>query len=196
MSGWSSHITAQKCTVQLRRLVRMRFLYQPIIPPRMVAMGFPSRRSESLVLCGRTEATSTRAIRTVVFGEKSGRFEAIVFRFKKSGRPWAYSSSSIVGVYLALCAFVTQTLHPEKLTFLSAYTIEVVSLAMLILSEGVGLKRLKLIQSSRLNASAIVRDVNAGALLVQRPTTRSCFAAEISADRIRNQRIAAQIGYR
>ena len=48
----------------------MRFLYQPIIPPRMVAMEFPSRRSESLVLCGRTEAAN--AI-TVVFGEKSGR---------------------------------------------------------------------------------------------------------------------------
>ena len=58
MSEWSSHIAAQKCTVQLRRLVRMRFLYQPIIPPRMVAMGFLSRRSESLVLCGRTEAAT------------------------------------------------------------------------------------------------------------------------------------------
>ena len=38
----------------------MRFLCQPIIPPRMVAMGFLSRRSESLVLCGRTEAANTR----------------------------------------------------------------------------------------------------------------------------------------
>ena len=55
MSEWNSHITAQECTVQLRHLVRMRFLYQPIIPPRMVAMGFLSRRSESLVLCGRIE---------------------------------------------------------------------------------------------------------------------------------------------
>ena len=51
----------------------MRFLYQPIIPPRMVAMGFQSRRSESLVLCGRTEAAN--AI-TEVFDEKSGRFDA------------------------------------------------------------------------------------------------------------------------
>jgi hypothetical protein len=56
MSEWSSHIAAQECTVQLRRLVRMRFLCQPIIPLRMVAMGFLSRRSESLVSCGRTEA--------------------------------------------------------------------------------------------------------------------------------------------
>ena len=33
-------------------------LYQPIIPPHMVAMGFLSCRSESLVLCGRTEAAN------------------------------------------------------------------------------------------------------------------------------------------
>ena len=51
----------------------MRFLYQAIIPPRMVAMGFLSHRSESLVLCGRTEAAN--AI-TVAFGEKSGPFDA------------------------------------------------------------------------------------------------------------------------
>ena len=46
----------------------------------------------------------------------------------------------IVGVSLTLCAYIGYTLHPEKLTFLSAYTIEVVSLALLILSAGVGLK--------------------------------------------------------
>jgi hypothetical protein len=58
----------------------------------------------------------------------------------------------IVGVSLALCACVGQTLHPDKLTFLSAYTIEVVSLALLILSAGVGLKRIEsLVQISRLN---------------------------------------------
>jgi hypothetical protein len=60
MSALSSHIAARKCTVQLRPLVRMRFLYQPIIPPRMVATGFLSRRSESLVLCGRTETASAK----------------------------------------------------------------------------------------------------------------------------------------
>jgi hypothetical protein len=58
----------------------------------------------------------------------------------------------IVGVSLALCAYVGQTLHPEKLTFLSAYTIQVASLALLILSAGVGLKRIEsLVQISRLN---------------------------------------------
>jgi hypothetical protein len=46
----------------------------------------------------------------------------------------------IVGISVALCAYVGLTLHPEKLTFLSVYTIEVVSLALLILSAGVGLK--------------------------------------------------------
>ena len=39
----------------------MRFLYQPIIPPRMVAMGPPSPRSESRVLSGRTEAAKAIA---------------------------------------------------------------------------------------------------------------------------------------
>src|SRR5436309_631571 len=38
-------------------------LCQAIIPPRMVAMGFPSRRPESLVLCGRTEAADALARR-------------------------------------------------------------------------------------------------------------------------------------
>lgn len=80
MSEWSSRITAQERTVQVKRLVRMRFLYQPIIPPRMVAMGFLSHRSESLVLCGRTDAGN--AI-TVAFGEKSGRFGAGASRAQK-----------------------------------------------------------------------------------------------------------------
>jgi hypothetical protein len=58
----------------------------------------------------------------------------------------------IVGVSLALCGYVGQTLHPEKLTFLSAYTIEVISLALLILSAGVGFKRIEsLVQIIRLN---------------------------------------------
>ena len=83
MSEWSSHITAQKCTVQLRRLVRMPFLCQPIIPPRMVAMGFPLRRCESLVLCGRTE--SANAI-TVALGDKSGRFDAAASCLRKKWR--------------------------------------------------------------------------------------------------------------
>jgi hypothetical protein len=83
MSEWSSRIAAQRCTVQQRRLVRMRFLYQPIIPLRMVAMGFLSRRSESLVLCGRTEAAN--AI-TEVFDEKSGRFDAAASRLRKNWR--------------------------------------------------------------------------------------------------------------
>ena len=58
----------------------MRFLYQPIIPPRTVAMGFLLRRSESLVLFGRTEAA--HAI-TGVVGERSGRFAAAASLLKK-----------------------------------------------------------------------------------------------------------------
>ena len=40
----------------------MRFLCRPIIPPRMVAMGLLSRRSGSLVLCGRTEAADAEDV--------------------------------------------------------------------------------------------------------------------------------------
>jgi hypothetical protein len=68
----------------------MRFLYQPIIPPRMGAMGFLSYRSESLVLCGRIEAAN--AI-TVAFGEKSGRFGAGASRLRQAWR---------AGVFFAL----------------------------------------------------------------------------------------------
>jgi hypothetical protein len=49
----------------------------------MVAMGFLSYRSESLVLCGRTEAAN--AI-TVAFGEKSGGFGAGAPRLRQAWR--------------------------------------------------------------------------------------------------------------
>src|SRR5215475_5954622 len=76
----------------------------------------------------------------------------------------------IVGVSLALCAYVGYTLHPEKLTFISAYTIEVVSLALLILSAGVGLKRIQsLVQISRLNGQLLDAIEKRGALMVAKP---------------------------
>ena len=80
MSEWNSHIAAQECTVRLRRLVRMRFLYQPIIPPRTGARGFLLRRSESPVLFGRTEVAHAIAR---VAGERSGRFAAAASLLKK-----------------------------------------------------------------------------------------------------------------
>ena len=76
----------------------------------------------------------------------------------------------IVGVSLALCAYVGYTLHPEKLTFLSAYTIEVVSLALLILSAGVGLKRVKsLVQTSGLNGQLFDAIEKRGAIMASKP---------------------------
>jgi hypothetical protein len=76
----------------------------------------------------------------------------------------------IVGVSLALCAYVGQTLHPEKLTFLSAYTIEVVSLALLILSAGVGLKCIEsLVQISRLNGQLLDAIEKRGAVMAAKP---------------------------
>ena len=76
----------------------------------------------------------------------------------------------IVGASLALCAYVGYTLHPEKLTFLSAYTMEVVSLALLILSAGVGLKRIEsLVQISRLNGQLLDAIENRGAVMAAKP---------------------------
>src|SRR5262249_46501083 len=76
----------------------------------------------------------------------------------------------IVGVSLALCAYVGHTLHPEKVTFLSPYTIEVVSLALLIFSAGVGLKRIELlVQTSRLNGQLLDSIEKRGAVMATKP---------------------------
>jgi hypothetical protein len=78
----------------------------------------------------------------------------------------------IVAVSLALCAYAGQTLHPEKLTLSSAYTIEVVSLALLILSAGVGLKRIEsLVQLSRLNGQLIDAIEKRGAVMAAKPNS-------------------------
>jgi hypothetical protein len=78
----------------------------------------------------------------------------------------------IVGVSLVVCGYVAQTLHPEKLTFLSAYTIEVVSLALLILSAGVGLKRIEsLVQISRLNGQLLDAIEKRGAIMAAKPNS-------------------------
>ena len=78
----------------------------------------------------------------------------------------------IVGVSLALSAYVGHTLHPEKLTFLSTYTIEVVSLALLILSAGVGLKRIaSLVQMSRWNGHLLDAIEKRGAVMVAKPNS-------------------------
>ena len=76
----------------------------------------------------------------------------------------------IVGVSLAQCAYVGYTLHPEKLTFLSAYTIEVVSLALVIFSAGVALKRIEsLVQTSRFNGQLLDAIEKRGAVMATKP---------------------------
>jgi len=85
----------------------------------------------------------------------------------------------IVGASLALCAYVGHTLHPEKLTFLSAYTIEVVSLALLILSAGVGLKRIEsLVQISRLNGQLLDAIEKRGAVMVAKPNSEGLIVVK------------------
>lgn len=85
----------------------------------------------------------------------------------------------IVGVSLALCAYVGYTLHPEKLAFLSAYTIEVFSLALLILSAGVGLKRIEsLVQTSRLNGQLLDAIEKRGAIMATKPDTEGLIVVK------------------
>jgi hypothetical protein len=89
----------------------------------------------------------------------------------------------IVGVTLALCAYVGQTLHPEKLRLLSAYTIEVFSLALLILSAVVGFKRIEsLVQHSRLNAQLLDAKEKRGAVVAAVPNTQRLIVNEISGE--------------
>jgi len=62
--------------------------------------------------------------------------------------------------------------HPEKLTFLSAYTIEVVSLALLIFSASVGLKRIEsLVQISGLNGQLLDAIEKRGAVMASKPNS-------------------------
>ena len=78
----------------------------------------------------------------------------------------------IVGVTLALCAYAGHTLHPRKLTLLSAYTIEIVSLALLILSAGVGLKRIEsLVRLSHWNGLLLDAMEKRGALMAAKPNS-------------------------
>src|SRR5215510_10178260 len=85
----------------------------------------------------------------------------------------------IVGVSLALCAYVGFTLHPEKLTFLSTYTIKVVSLALLIVSAGIGLKRIEsLIQNNRLNGQLLDAIEKRGAVMVATPNSEGLIVVK------------------
>jgi hypothetical protein len=85
----------------------------------------------------------------------------------------------IVGASLVLCAYVSHTLHPEKLTFLSAYTMEVVSLALLILSAGVGLKRIEsLVQISRLNGQLLDAMEKRGAVMAEKPNSEGLIVVK------------------
>jgi len=96
-----------------------------------------------------------------------------------------------VGVSLALCAYVGQTLHPEKLRLLSAYTIEIVSLALLIVSAGVGLKRIEsLIQLSRLNGQLLDAIEKRGEVTLAKPNSEGVIINEISGEAYSREAIA------
>ena len=85
----------------------------------------------------------------------------------------------LVGVSLALSAYVWLTLHPEKLTFLSPYTIELISLALLIVSAGVGLKRIEsLVKVSRLNGELLDSIEKRGAVMVSKPNFEGLIVVE------------------
>lgn len=85
----------------------------------------------------------------------------------------------VVGVSLALCAYVGYTLHPEKLTFLSDYTIEIASLALLIVSAGVGLKRIEsLVQISQLNGQLLDAIEKRGAVMAAKPNSEGLIVVK------------------
>jgi hypothetical protein len=97
----------------------------------------------------------------------------------------------IVGVSLALCAYVGYTLRPEKLTFLSAYTIEVFSLWLLILSAGVGLKRIEsLVQNSRLNGQLLDAIEKRGAIMTTRPDAEGVIVVKYPGRLLTNEAAA------
>jgi hypothetical protein len=85
----------------------------------------------------------------------------------------------IVGVSLALCAYVGYALHPEKLTFLSAYTIEFASFALLIVSAGIGLKRIEsLVQISQLNGQLLDAIEKRGAIMAAKPDSEGLIVVK------------------
>jgi len=70
-------------------------------------------------------------------------------------------------------------LHPEKLTFLSPYTMEVVSLALLILSAAIGLKRIEsLVQISRLNGQLLDAIEKRGAVMAEKPDSEGLIVVK------------------
>src|SRR5438128_265095 len=89
----------------------------------------------------------------------------------------------IVGVSLALCAYVGQTLRPEKLTLSSAYTIEVVSLALIIISAAIGFKRIEsLVQLSRLNAQLLDAKEKQWQLITAIPNAKGLIVNAVTGD--------------
>ena len=85
----------------------------------------------------------------------------------------------LVGVSMALSAYVGLTLHPEKLTFLSAYTIEVVSLVLLIISAGVGLKRVEaMAEIRRWNGELLDSIEKRGGVMVSKPNSEGLIVVE------------------
>jgi hypothetical protein len=85
----------------------------------------------------------------------------------------------LVGVSLALSAYIGLTLHPEKLRFLSPYTIELISLALFIVSAGMGLKRIEsLVKVSRLNGELLDSIEKRGAVMVSKPNFEGLIVIE------------------
>jgi hypothetical protein len=87
------------------------------------------------------------------------------------------------------------TLHPEKLTFLSAYTTEVVSLALLIFSAGVGLKRIEsLVQISRLNGQLHDAIEKRGAVMGAKPNSEGLIFVKYPARILTTEEAANWVG--
>jgi hypothetical protein len=89
----------------------------------------------------------------------------------------------VLGVTLALCAYVGQTLRPEKLALCSSYTVEVASLLLLVLSAIAGFKRIEsLVQLSRLNAQALDAKEKRGEIIKAIPNAQGLIVNEVSGE--------------
>jgi hypothetical protein len=101
----------------------------------------------------------------------------------------------IVGVSLVLCAYNGFTLHPEKLTSLSPYTIELLSFALLIVSAGAGLKRIEaLVQISGLNAQLLDAIEKRGAVMVTKPNSEGVIVIRYPGRLLTSEEAANWVG--
>jgi hypothetical protein len=122
---------------------------------------------------GRSDSDNLRTLQKMAADNKS----LVEFAHYRQGLK--HFEFFLVGVSVTLSAYVGLTLHPEKLTILSAYTIELVSLALLIVSAALGLRRVEsLAQIRRWNGELLDSIEKRGAVMVSKPNSEGLIVIE------------------